>query len=483
MKIKLVTTTWSNEETFPIEETSLYRSFVKFNSKDNFVHYHFNRGHHMPLESEFYQRFDTQSDYILYKIYLLLAKVMLLDADYIVFCDANDVTCLRNIDYLPSLYDLNNNVIFGTEKNQWPVPEKRLAWPDYQDYSDYNKNNQFYLNSGVILAKKDMYVRLMMNVIDRVLPKNLKTFCSDQGVYTWHYTNEGSPGIKLDTSGILAVNTFTRSVDEYYMQNNTLYSKKTGVTPCFVHDNGWDHGSPRYNYAFELKRLYSDSYPHLKNISKERPIPLDHSFYLQNIKDSYNFTPRVIYDIGACVLHWTTIAKEVWPGSEYILFEAMEESKELFEETPHRYHIDVLGDEDGKEITFYKNVTFPGGNSYYIENSEFSSMASALFENPSNQFKRVISTLDSIVQRRGFPLPDLLKIDVQGCEVDILKGAQKTLQNVKHLIVELQHVQYNKGAQLAEDSIPFIESLGFKLVTPRFSTNSNVDADYHFIKE
>ena len=86
---------------------------------------------------------------------------------------------------------------------------------------------------------------------------------------------------------------------------------------------------------------------------------------------------------------------------------------------------------------------------------------------------------------------DMVKIDVQGAELDILKGMPKALSNVKHLIVELQHVEYNIGAKQLEQSIPFIESLGFKLAPSSTIYKNNLnkyfsaggpDADYHFIK-
>jgi hypothetical protein len=61
-----------------------------------------------------------------------------------------------------------------------------------------------------------------------------------------------------------------------------------------------------------------------------------------------------------------------------------------------------------------------------------------------------------------------------------------TLKSVKHLIVELQHVEYNIGARLVDESIPFIKSLGFELV-PNESGNlyfcgNGPDADYHFVR-
>jgi len=91
-------------------------------------------------------------------------------------------------------------------------------------------------------------------------------------------------------------------------------------------------------------------------------------------------------------------------------------------------------------------------------------------------------TIDSVVKEKGFPLPDLVKLDVQGCEIDILKGMSDTIKSCKHIIVELQYVQYNEGAILADEGIQYIESLGFKCITKLFS-NNGCDGDYHFMKE
>lgn len=228
--------------------------------------------------------------------------------------------------------------------------------------------------------------------------------------------------------------------------------------------------------------MSSEFYNHLKNLQSSWDSVGDvHRDYLKKIKRDFNFEPRVIYDVGACVLGWTKSAKTVWPDSQYFLFEAMEESEDLFLESGHNYHIGVLGNEDGKIVTFYKNVNSPGGNSYYMENQEFSPIANHLFAGSQNQFSRRMETLDSVVCKKNFPKPDLLKIDVQGCEIDILQGAGDLLKDVKHLIIELQHVQYNIGAITAAESIPIIESMGFKLVGEKFSLSSHADADYHFV--
>ena len=116
-----------------------------------------------------------------------------------------------------------------------------------------------------------------------------------------------------------------------------------------------------------------------------------------------------------------------------------------------------------------------------MENQEFSPVANHLFAGNENQFPRKMETLRSVVHKKNFPKPDLLKIDVQGCEIDILQGAGDLLRDTKHLIVELQHVQYNIGAITTTESIPIIESMGFKLVSEKFSLSSHADADYHFV--
>lgn len=481
MEIKIITVTWSNEETYPIEKTTLYKSFKKFNPHREIVHHHFNRGWYVQQESEFRSKFGNESEYLLYKIYLWRDIVRNIETDYIIFCDASDVVCLGDVGELINSYDLENNVICGHEKNQWPTPEAKSTWTEYTDYDIYDRNERKFLNSGMILAKKDVYVKMLDTMVsDLMFGKDIKTYNNDQGVFTYYYNTRVEPKIKLDYSNTFVVNTFSRSHDEYELVGGRLRSKKNETLPLFVHDNGWNHGSPKYLNHFELKRLFVDSYPRLKDISRDRPIHQSHQDYLIKLKNEFGFNPSVIYDVGACVGHWSTIAKEVWPNAQYFLFEAMEESEDIFLEGNDQYEIGVFSDVDDKEVTFFKNVTYPGGNSYYMENPEHSSMAEVLFKNESNQFKRKTKRLDTVMKRRGFPLPQLLKIDVQGCEIDILRGAPEILKHVEHLIIELQHIEYNIGAQVSHETIPIIESLGFELVTPQFSPSSHADADYHF---
>lgn len=124
-------------------------------------------------------------------------------------------------------------------------------------------------------------------------------------------------------------------------------------------------------------------------------------------------------------------------------------------------------------MTFYKTESNLTGNSYYKENTEFYS--------DSDGVPTVGWTLDGIVSDNQWPLPDLIKIDVQGAEVDILRGAAYCLSQCNDVILEAQHEDYNRGAPKVLDVIKFMESIGFELVER--ITHEKVDSDYHFRKK
>ena len=77
------------------------------------------------------------------------------------------------------------------------------------------------------------------------------------------------------------------------------------------------------------------------------------------------FEPKVIYDIGSCVLQWTNEARQIWPNAKIILFDAFSEAQFLYNNYEH--YIGVLSDKDNEVVKFYQNTIHPGGNSYYRE--------------------------------------------------------------------------------------------------------------------
>jgi FkbM family methyltransferase len=216
--------------------------------------------------------------------------------------------------------------------------------------------------------------------------------------------------------------------------------------------------------------------PHLLELSRRRCIPAAHVAYLERLKAS-GFEPKVVYDIGACVLHWTNEARRLWPDATYVLFDAFDKAEFLYAASPHArtYHVGVLSDVDEREVRFFQNDLLPGGNSYY---REVGCEGGRFFPDDTARQLRA-KTLATVVRERGFPLPDLVKIDVQGSERDVIAGGAGVLEHARHLIVEMQDVEYNMGAPRAAATGPYIEGLGWRCVAPKFCDNGP-DADYGY---
>ena len=215
----------------------------------------------------------------------------------------------------------------------------------------------------------------------------------------------------------------------------------------------------------------------LEYLKDNYALPEDHVEYLLNMRDVQNIYPRVIYDIGACTLHWAIAAQTVWPDAYIIAFEGMQTCAELYQKVGIDYHIDLLG-EEGRVVDFYENPHDPAGNSYYQENPEINPQASTYY-NETHRTSRITRSLDRVIVERKFHPADLIKMDVQGAELDILKHAPKALMCAKNIIAEVQGLRYNQGAPLEAEVNQFLLQNGFQIISPRFS-GTGIQGDSHF---
>lgn len=231
----------------------------------------------------------------------------------------------------------------------------------------------------------------------------------------------------------------------------------------------WADPSIRCDHIGSTKFVVKD--PIQKNIEKvyeQDLLPHQHQEYL---KINKHIEPKVIYDIGSCVLHWSRHAKEVWPDSKIYHMDANYDLKPLYDKLNLDYFLGVLSSESNKEVDFYYDPYNLGGNSYYKEREAYSEIRSE---------KRPTVSLDDLMETYNWEKPDLIKMDVQGAELDILKGATKALATCSDLILECQHADYNENAPKVQEVVEYLEKTGFKLISN--FTSTNVDGDYHFKK-
>ncbi len=72
-------------------------------------------------------------------------------------------------------------------------------------------------------------------------------------------------------------------------------------------------------------------------------------------------------------------------------------------------------------------------------------------------------TLDGEVSKYKLRGPFLLKVDVQGFELEVLKGAEKVLQETEVIILEVSLFQFYKGSPVMSDVIYFMHKRGFSV--------------------
>ena len=207
----------------------------------------------------------------------------------------------------------------------------------------------------------------------------------------------------------------------------------------------------------------------LRDLASRDDQPRDHVDYLYSMM--LNGTqPKVIYDIGACVMHWTKEARKIWPDSKIIMFDGMNHAEFLYKESGLDYYCDGPVGDFTRWVKYYENPDLPAGNSVYKEDTQFFTEKHAV--------DKKMRSLDDIVEEKGWPKPDLVKIDVQGAELLILVGAEKTLSQCNDIIIEMQHQEYNLGAPQKEVVTQYLVESGFELVTQIHV--GQVDGDYHF---
>ena len=80
---------------------------------------------------------------------------------------------------------------------------------------------------------------------------------------------------------------------------------------------------------------------------------------------------------------------------------------------------------------------------------------------PRHVVQLPMMTLDDLVERTGFPAPTFIKLDVQGYELEVLKGSTKTLVGAEFVLLEVSISQYNEGSPLIDEVLAWMRNNGF----------------------
>lgn len=206
---------------------------------------------------------------------------------------------------------------------------------------------------------------------------------------------------------------------------------------------------------------------------------LEHEAFLQTCPFA------TVLDAGANKGQFSLAALCVRPGSRVVAFEPLNGPADRFRRmfaaqervTLHRI---ALGSEKGEvpihiaqrddsssllPITEAQTETFPGTAEVGIA-------------------KVSVAPLDAVVDVFSLESPVLLKIDVQGFELELLRGAANSLTGIHDIYCELSFVPLYAGQPLAPVVIAWLAQHGFDMVGVYHIANAAdgraVQADFHF---
>ena len=77
------------------------------------------------------------------------------------------------------------------------------------------------------------------------------------------------------------------------------------------------------------------------------------------------------------------------------------------------------------------------------------------------KIKVPVTTLDTLFPNTSF---DVIKIDVQGSEIDIINGGLDIIKNCKGILMEVSLEEYNEGSPTIEFVDEYMSNLNFEKV-------------------
>jgi FkbM family methyltransferase len=167
---------------------------------------------------------------------------------------------------------------------------------------------------------------------------------------------------------------------------------------------------------------------------------------------------RTVIDVGAHHGQFALFAGRAFPGARIYCIEPHE---------PSRRQLSHLGSLLITQMCVlpFAAAEHPGAASFHVSRMTDSSsllpiMPSyvAAFPGTAEVREEVVEArpLDEILREREIAGPTLLKIDVQGTELEVLRGATETLAVVDRIYVECSFIEFYEGQALAGDVISFL---------------------------
>jgi FkbM family methyltransferase len=201
-----------------------------------------------------------------------------------------------------------------------------------------------------------------------------------------------------------------------------------------------------------------------------------------NILKQKGYYPDTILDIGAHQGFWTIGMKQIYNNSKYYLFEANDynELNKFNNDNNVKVYNNIVLNDKIEEIDWY--CIKGTGDSMFKEKTKH-------YINCNSIKRETIDLNTHILKNNLFQESKniLIKIDCQGAEISILKGASSILEKTDFILLEIPLFgQYNDGIPNFLEHIQYMNSIGFityDIVESHYINNFNMQLDVVFINK
>lgn len=190
----------------------------------------------------------------------------------------------------------------------------------------------------------------------------------------------------------------------------------------------------------------------LKRRVKRRLGCPDHEATLARMK-AVGFSPRVVIDVGAHHGAWTRLCKRMFPECRVLMVEPQKDSLGRLQALASECaDVEIASCLLGAAAAPAVDFLGTGTNASVLR--EHAKPPRAVASLP-------MRTLAEVVAGSEFARPDLVKLDVQGYELEVLKGAGDVIACAEALVLEVSLIPIYDDCPLLDEVLGFMGERGF----------------------
>jgi FkbM family methyltransferase len=200
-------------------------------------------------------------------------------------------------------------------------------------------------------------------------------------------------------------------------------------------------------------------------------------FNLKNLQQTYNTLVKNIIHVGGHFGNEIVEYKKLWPTCAIEIFEPHPATYEKLLQTTKTYtnvicHNIALGFQKSQMTMYVEQNNEGQSNSLLKPKLHIEQYPHIIF---NNKIEVEVNTLDSFNFNESY---NFLNIDVQGFELEVLKGSKNTLQHIDYIICEVNNAELYENCCKVHDIDNFLKLYNFSRVETAWTGITWGDAFY-----